>query len=239
MLYTETVEAGTLDLIKQLMQDKELSAFNLVGGTALSLKIGHRKSIDIDLFTDKNFDAKQLSDHLILTYQADIKGTLKNVIFCLIENIKVDILAHQYPIVNQVETIDGIRMLSMEDIGAMKLNAILYNGSRLKDFVDMNSLLEHVPLQKLTDAFEKKYPDVNKQMAHTALLYHNDVNHKQQIDFIGRDTPWEEIANRLREAVANDNRVFQKQQVKPQRDKNLKEEQKPIQQKKKGNRPKL
>lgn len=50
MLYTETVETGTLDLIKELMRDKEFAAFNLVGGTALSLKIGHRKSIDIDLF---------------------------------------------------------------------------------------------------------------------------------------------------------------------------------------------
>ena len=50
MLYKETVETGTLDLIKELMRDKEFTAFNLVGGTALSLKIGHRKSIDIDLF---------------------------------------------------------------------------------------------------------------------------------------------------------------------------------------------
>ena len=49
MLRKETVEEGTLDLIKKLMADDVFSDFNLVGGTALSLMIGHRKSIDIDL----------------------------------------------------------------------------------------------------------------------------------------------------------------------------------------------
>ena len=46
MLCTETVEAGTLDLIRKLMADEQLAAFNLVGETALALKIGRRKSID-------------------------------------------------------------------------------------------------------------------------------------------------------------------------------------------------
>lgn len=67
MLYTQTVEAGTLDLIKELIKDKELDSFNLVGGTALSLKLGHRMSVDIDLFTDRNFDSLHLSRHLAQT----------------------------------------------------------------------------------------------------------------------------------------------------------------------------
>lgn len=61
MLQTQTVEAGTLDLIKTLLNDTELSAFNLVGGTALTLQIGHHKSIDIDLFTTLDFEAQDLA----------------------------------------------------------------------------------------------------------------------------------------------------------------------------------
>ncbi len=226
MLYKETVETGTLDLIKKLLRDKELSAFNLVGGTALSLKLGHRKSIDIDLFTDKDFDTSHIASHLSLAYKAEVTSTLKNGIFCFINDVKVDILAHQYPILNKIETLDEIRMLSLEDIGAMKLNAILYNGSRLKDFVDIYSLLEHIPLKKLTDTFQEKYPDVNKQMAHTALLYHNDVRRQQQIDFIGRDIPWEEIVDRLREAVVNEHNIFKSQRIQPKQQTKLKKEQK-------------
>ncbi len=238
MLHTETVEAGTLALLKKLLNDKEFQSFNLAGGTALSLQLGHRKSIDIDLFTERDFDAKKLADHLAKTYNAQTIGQLKNVVFCTVDNIKVDILAHQYPLINKVQITEGVRMLSLEDIGAMKLNAILYNGTRLKDFVDMHILLQYVPLQKLTKAFENKYPNVNAQMARNGLLYHQDINLKEKIDFIGRDILWDEIAARLREAVANDQKIFQDQQLKQKLPKKI-EEQKRKQKNTKSNRPKL
>lgn len=239
MLHTETVEAGTLALLKKILSDKEFQSFNLAGGTALSLQLGHRKSIDLDLFTDKDFDSKKLADHLINTYSAQSTGHLKNAVFCKVDNIKVDILAHQYPLINKVQVTDGVRMLSLEDIGAMKLNAILYNGTRLKDFVDMHRLLQHIPLHKLTEAFENKYPDVNAQMACNGLLYHQDINLKEKIDFIGKDILWEEIAVRLREAVANDRKVFKEQKVRPKQQIKEMDQLRQSQQKKKGNRPKL
>lgn len=68
MLHKETVEEGTLALIKRLMDDDALAQFYLVGGTALSLKIGHSKSIDIDLFTHKDFNAEKIGKHLESTY---------------------------------------------------------------------------------------------------------------------------------------------------------------------------
>ena len=208
------------------MREKEFTAFNLVGGTALSLKIGHRKSIDIDLFTDRDFDSAHIAKHISEKYSAENIKTLKNGVFSLIDKVKVDILAHQFPIINKIEIVDEIRMLCLEDIGAMKLNAILYNGTRLKDFADMHSLLEHVPLHRLTEAFEKKYPDANKQMAHAALLYHKDVKRKQEIIFIGKKTPWKEIADRLQDAVANEHMTFQGHRMKPKQQEKLKEEQK-------------
>lgn len=125
----------------------------------------------------------------------------------------------------------------MEDIGAMKLNAILYNGTRLKDFVEMHRLLEHVPLHRLTEVFEKKYPDVNKQMAHAALLYHKDVKLKLEIAFIEKKIPWKEIANRLREAVTNDQIIFQDKKVKMQQPKKLNQEKKSRQRNGRARRP--
>ena len=64
MLGTETVSPATLELLMELMRDKELSAFFLVGGTALSLMIGHRISIDIALFSQQPFDENKLSAHV-------------------------------------------------------------------------------------------------------------------------------------------------------------------------------
>ncbi len=71
MLHTKTVEARTLDLIQQLMSDKKLIDFRLVGGTALSLCIGHRISIDIDLFTNATFNGASLKKHLETSYKAE------------------------------------------------------------------------------------------------------------------------------------------------------------------------
>ena len=60
MLRTETLERTTLELLKTIMQDEKLEYFNLVGGTALALYMGHRKSIDLDLFSIQEFDNIEL-----------------------------------------------------------------------------------------------------------------------------------------------------------------------------------
>lgn len=70
MLHKETVKPGTLDLIHQLMEDKQLDSFYLVGGTALSLRIGHKESIEIDLFNSSDFHGNKLAIHLQHNYDA-------------------------------------------------------------------------------------------------------------------------------------------------------------------------
>ena len=56
MLYIETVKPDTFSLLKELMLVKEMQHFNLVGGTALSLRLGHRISVDLDLFSHEKFE---------------------------------------------------------------------------------------------------------------------------------------------------------------------------------------
>lgn len=65
MLHKETIDPGTLELLKHLQAEPELETFNLVGGTSLALQIGHRKSIDLDLFTDTAFDLEALTAILV------------------------------------------------------------------------------------------------------------------------------------------------------------------------------
>ena len=93
MLHTETVEPGTFSLLKKLMKMTSLQPFSLVGGTALSLRYGHRSSIDLDLFYHEKFDqpclVKELEsifgDKFVYKQQHTSFG-----IFCFIDNIKVD-----------------------------------------------------------------------------------------------------------------------------------------------------
>ncbi len=200
MLRTQAVKTGTLDLIKKLMADDKFKSFNLVGGTALALKIGHRISFDIDLFSIVPFIASELGQHLIINYDAKEVRTLTNGVFCFVNEIKIDLIAHQYPLVGDIEIIEDIRLVSLPDIGAMKLNAIFQNGTRLKDYVDMYSLLENYTLDQLLQACHQKYPDINIPIAKNSLIYHEDIDFSDAVKYIGADIEWPIIADRLTKA---------------------------------------
>ena len=72
MLHTETVSLGTLELLKSLKQDELMAQFVLVGGTSLSLQLGHRISVDLDLFSATPFDEGELSSYLVSNYGLEL-----------------------------------------------------------------------------------------------------------------------------------------------------------------------
>jgi hypothetical protein len=207
-LWLDTVDEGTWALLKRLMADKHLDAFNLVGGTALSLQLGHRKSVDLDLFRTTEFDSGQLVEHLKQHYNAEISRQNKNGVFGYIGSVKLDMLTDPTPLIDKLEKMEGIRMLSIKDIGAMKMNAIYDDGGRLKDFADMYALLEKHPFNTYLDYALQKFPEVNPEMLKKSLLYHADVNFKNKVEYIGKPVEWRAIVDRLREAFHNPAKVF-------------------------------
>ena len=72
MLHKETVDQSTLELLIQIQQKEYMKGFFLVGGTALALKLGHRKSIDIDLFSNFSFDAGQILENLSADFRFNL-----------------------------------------------------------------------------------------------------------------------------------------------------------------------
>ena len=208
MLHKETVEESTLDLIHRVMADENLKDFKRVGGTALALMIGHRISVDIDLFTEYPFDAEKTGTMLSEKYKVDNLEIDNNTVNCFIDDIKVDCIAHRYPWIGATVELEGIRMASMEDIAAMKFNAIVQDGSRFKDFVDIYVLLEHRSLSELLNSYEQKYPGVSIVTAGKALIYHNDVRLTQQLGLLNKSIDWPSIVKRLRDATINPQKIF-------------------------------
>ncbi|SMO63111.1 Nucleotidyl transferase AbiEii toxin, Type IV TA system [Chryseobacterium rhizoplanae] len=204
MLHKETVSKEMWELLQKLMKEERLKDFTLVGGTALSLMLGHRLSIDIDLFTTKPFNEKSILNYLSDNYPVEVKNTFENTLLLKISEIKVDILAHQYQW--QLPTIitkEDIRLASLEDIGAMKLHAIFQDGSRIKDFVDIHFLLEHNSLRTYLDFYQKKYGG-NPSIAALSLLYHDNIDRNVQVKMIkGKDITWQKVEERLKKSVQN------------------------------------
>ena len=202
MLHKETVAPGTLELIHRLMDDKKLKQFYLVGGTALSLMIGHRLSIDIDLFTADYFNGLELAAHLIDNHDATILNARHNFLTGHINGVRLDMVLHNYPHVNPVLEPEGIRMLSMEDIAAMKINAIVGNGSRLKDFVDVHYLFKEMTYEQIAYAYATKYPNTDSHQVRLSLLHHQDIDFTTEIMLLNEEFKWPIIAKSLKAAIA-------------------------------------
>jgi predicted nucleotidyltransferase component of viral defense system len=160
MLQRSTVEPSTFSILEQLMKAKGLESFYLVGGTCLSLLYGHRKSVDLDLFSTSDFNNEELVANLQTAKTNFIYRNIKNPIglFGYVDEVKIDFVKHHlHPLIDQTQLIEGIRMLSVRDIIAMKIFAILKRAQK-KDFWDLAELLQHYSLAECIAAYTAKYP---------------------------------------------------------------------------------
>ena len=111
------------------MQDEILKDFFLVGGTALALQLGHRISIDLDLFSKNSFDRANMLSALENKYSFQLAYEASNTLKGEIAGVQVDLITHNYPLVKPLIETEGVRMATPDDIAAMKLNAISGDGN--------------------------------------------------------------------------------------------------------------
>lgn len=202
------ITPSTLDLLRLLQSDSTLDDFFLVGGTALALQLGHRFSIDLDLFIDKSFDTQQLLTHLSTKYNFKVSTVFSNTLLGFIEETKVDFVAHQYPLVHPLIQSEGFRFTSIEDIAAMKLNAIVHSGQRLKDYWDIYFLLEKMPLFVMLESYQTKYRASNPITALKALSYFDDINRTADKPIIWRKVTFSQLKKRILEAIEDPKHRF-------------------------------
>ena len=197
MLHKETIDAATLELLKRLMGDERLQSFVLVGGTSLALQMGHRISVDLDLFTEKEFEADELREYLERNYHLQTDYLAFATVKGEIDGVQVDCIAHAYPWLKPFVLEEGIRLASLEDICAMKLNAIAGNGTRIKDFVDVAHLSSVFSLQQMLDFYEEKY-NANPLMPLKGIVYFADINKNAPVKMAnGKPLNWKMIEKRL------------------------------------------
>lgn len=177
MLYFETVEPGTLSLLREVMSISALADFHLVGGTALALQYGHRVSIDLDLFNSRPFDNDEVMQVLEenFSHRLAVRTSNKVGIFCFIDDIKVDIVRYPFRMIREQLLLDGIRMYAPEDIMAMKAQAI-FGRAKKKDFWDIAELLQHYSVADFIQCHQEKYPTQQLLISvPQAMVYFDEV----------------------------------------------------------------
>ena len=166
-LYLNSVSSNLFEMLTQLMRIEEFNPFRLVGGTALGLQLGHRISVDIDLFTDVDYQSIDFSaiDNLLkkifpfteMLYTGNNSfgksyyiGNSRN------EAVKLDLFYTDLFIRPIVEK-DSVRMASIEEIAAMKME-VIGNGGRKKDFWDIHELLDYLSFEQILALHAERYP---------------------------------------------------------------------------------
>lgn len=196
MLHLTTIDAGAWSLLQEIFTTEIIkNNFALAGATSLALKIGHRKSIDFDLFCPQPFDVKELE--IILTSQSnfsfDFTGNNSRMLFGSINNIKCDFIHEPARLLEPFHTIEGVSFFSVKDIAAMKLHTICGRGKK-KDFFDVYALLQTYSRETLIEWFTQKYDDKRLFFLWRSLLYFEDAENDPDIDGYSPFTKsWDEI----------------------------------------------
>jgi predicted nucleotidyltransferase component of viral defense system len=205
MLQTQTVEPGTLSLLRKLMQVSELKNFSLAGGTALALYFGHRKSIDLDLFSPIDFNPEDIASVLEKNFNGFTYRNTGNPIglFGFIDNIKVDFVKLNHELLISKQSInDGVRIFGLPDLGAMKINAVLKRAVK-KDFWDIAELLKKYSIQELINWYEKKYPSQQLLISiPQAITYFEDAEESEDPLSLKGQT-WESVKKIIRQKVSD------------------------------------
>jgi predicted nucleotidyltransferase component of viral defense system len=210
MLHKETIHPFLEEILSDLMLVPELKKFYLVGGTALSLQLGHRKSDDIDLFTPDQFKVEELISKLRRHYPHNqfhdlifgfsiylpIPGTPE-------DELKIDIMSNE-KFIRPFILEDGIRIAHLEDIAAMKLEAITTRSVK-KDYWDIAELLEKYSLNQMLGFYKERYPwnDIKPVMERIIRF---DLCEKMPDPIVLKKVSWNDVKNKI--ALEFDRYVF-------------------------------
>jgi predicted nucleotidyltransferase component of viral defense system len=193
----ETVTPLMRQLLSELGGSPWMEHFYLAGGTALALRLGHRRSIDLDFFsaTDPIDGPSRRRIRASLRGRSpeaveDVDG---NLLLRVGDALHLAFLSYGHPLIDEPEVLEGVRLASMRDVGLMKLDAVIGRGSR-KDYYDLHAIARAHPLESLLDLASAKYPYARDfpLMALESLLRFENADRDRQPDMLS-GTSWPEV----------------------------------------------
>ena len=199
MLHLETIEPKTLELLRKLQSLSIFENSRLVGGTALALQLGHRKSIDLDIFGKIAATPEEIQETCSEVGSLEISKTSKNINIYWVDGIKVDCVNYPYEWLEECRVLDGVRFASISDIAAMKISAIINRGTK-KDFIDLHFLLKEMSLNHILDLYDQKYTDGSRFIAIKSMTYFEDAE-SDPMPYMFEDVTWVDVKKSIIAAV--------------------------------------
>lgn len=199
MLHYNAVDAATLELLKSLQKLPVFSELRLVGGTSLALQIGHRKSIDLDLFGNIQSDELEINKNLKKLGSVKLINKTENIYVYLINDIKIDIVNYHYKWLQKPLISGEIILAGKKDIAAMKLSAITGRGTK-KDFIDIYFLLQKFNMDEMLYLYKQKFYDGSEFLVLKSLAYFDDAD-TEQCPVMLKPIDWQKVKSKISKEI--------------------------------------
>ena len=183
-MHTEALTEEGLKLFPAL---RAFDDFYLAGGTALALQIGHRVSVDFDLFSENAIDRVLLQKVKRVFTNRPVQPSVNNPdeLTAFVDHVKITFLTYPFPLLEPQVAAEDVRMLSVREIGATKAYTIGRRGT-YKDYVDLYFIIaeHHASLEEIIGLAERKFRhEFNSRLFTEQLLFMDDVQ-DYKIDFL-------------------------------------------------------
>lgn len=202
MLHREAVTPELLDIGQKLMAADELSSFQLVGGTAIALQIGHRRSIDIDLFSNSKMDMTSIKRMINSQFPQCIITQTQDHLSSEINGVRVEIYDNWLiPFLHPPVIEEGIRLASLTDLAAFKLSAITGRREK-KDYIDLYFLFKKFGAAVILNDFKNYEPLLSTKSLLFALTEVETAHqNKSAMPEMILDVNWKDIKKSMLEAA--------------------------------------
>ncbi len=190
MWHREVITPAVESALQDLQERSALSSFYLGGGTGLALRLGHRRSEDLDFFSPLALDVEALLQRLG-RFSVTTKG--EETLHGTVGGLRVSFLGYHYPLLFAAEAFRGVEVADARDIACMKINAIAGRGAK-RDFIDLYAACQEYELTQLLNLFHKKFAGVNYSEVHLlkSLSYFDEAEKDPLPDMLVR-FPWEDV----------------------------------------------
>jgi len=183
-MHIEILSEEQKKLLPYIAQFKR--SFYLVGGTAIALHIGHRQSIDFDLFTFSKINKSRLKERLWkIPFKKEIIFEDVDQLHLSINGVKVTFFQYPYLIEHTHKLNNIISLPNLLSLSAMKAFA-LGRRAKWKDYVDLYFVIKnHYPIKEIADMTEKLFDtQFSQKLFLQQLTFHKDINFAEKVEYM-------------------------------------------------------
>jgi hypothetical protein len=192
-MFRETLFGNTQENLAILGRSPILKAAYLAGGTAAALQLGHRISVDLDFFTAADFNPRAFVQELSSLGEFAAEQAGRGTVAGRFRGVKFSLFTYKYPVIYPFKNFSQVKIASLQDIAAMKIDAIATRGAK-RDFVDLYFIAKRFPLKKLLQGYERKFRKLAPNLMHIkkSLVYFEDAEAESMPRML-KKIGWQEV----------------------------------------------